>query len=182
LGLRLDQPLTPQRRAQLESAEQDSRTGRAALKLLEYRARSRAELARRLRRKNLPNDSVQRVLAELQASGLIDDEQFARQLARSLMNSKNLGTRAILSKLEEAGVARDLAQAVCEDELGEYDERSRAEAAAAEQLKRLTGLDPATRRRRLYGYLHRRGFGHALVAEITQRMLYEDESTAAEDP
>ena len=174
LNLRAGEPMTAPRRAELAAAEQDSQTRQAALKLLEYRARSRQELVRRLRKKCLPADSVGRVVADLERSGLIDDEQFARQLTRSLMTGKYLGVRAILRKLRQAGVDLELARQVCEDELGQYDEQSRAEQAASQHLPRLAAQDPATRRQRLYGYLQRRGFPHHIISEVIQKLGAEE--------
>ena len=175
LQLRRDEPVTPERLAQVLAAEQDSQTRQAALNLLDYRARSRAELARRLRQKGLPEESIQRVIADLEASALIDDEEFARQMTRSLNHTRNLSKRAILGKLTQKGVDRDTAQAVLEEELGDYDERSRAHQAAAQHMRRLSGLDATAQRRRLYAHLQRRGFPHDLIAEVIQQSLPEED-------
>ena len=175
LQLRCGEAVTAQRLAQITALEQDSQARRAALNLLQYRARSRRELTRRLRQKGLPNESIQRVIADLEASGLIDDEQFAQQMTRSLMHSKNLSDTAVLSKLRQAGVDRDTAQAVVEQEIDKYDERSRAERAAAQRMRHLSGLNQSTQRHRLYGYLQRRGFPHYLIVEVIQQFFDSDQ-------
>ena len=175
LQLRRGEPVSPQRLEQILTAEQDSQTRQAALNLLNYRARSRAELARRLRQKDLPEASIHRVIADLEASGLVDDEEFARQMTRSLNHTKNLSKRAILTKLRQAGVDRDSARAVVDEELCDYDERSRAEQAGAHYVRRLSRLDATVQRRRLYGYLQRRGFPHYLIAEVIQQLLPEED-------
>ena len=175
LQLRRDEPVSPQRLEQILAAEQDSQTRQAALNLLDYRPRSRVELGRRLRQKRLPEESIQRVIGDLEATALIDDEQFARQMTRSLNHTRNLSKRAILDKLRQAGVDRDTAQAVLEDELRDYDEHSRAQQAAAQYVRRLSRLDATVQRRRLYGYLQRRGFPHYLIAEVIQQLLPEED-------
>ncbi len=174
LQLRLGEPVTTQRLAQIVAAEQDSQTQRAALNLLEHRARTRHELIRRLRIKGLPDESVQRVVEQLQAQGQINDEEFARQMARSLARSKHLSKQAILRKIGQAGVDREAAQTVIEQELADYDERHHSEQAAHQQMRHLGGLEPTVQRRRLYSYLQRRGFPHALIVEVIDELLTDD--------
>ena len=171
LGLRRDQAMTPQRLEQIATAEQDSQTRQAALNLLDYRARTRQELARRLQRKDMPADSIQRVIADLGEKGLIDDRQFARWMVGSLRRRKNLSKRAIANKLRQAGVDHEIAEAVISEELADYDEHSHAEQAAAKHVKKLADLEPTTRRRRLYSYLQRRGFSSQLTREVIDKLI-----------
>jgi len=171
LDLRRDQAMTPQRLEQIATAQQDSQTRQAALNLLDYRARTRQELARRLQRKDLPADSIQRVIADLSEKGLIDDQQFARWMVGSLRRRKNLSKRAIANKLRQAGVDHEIAEAVISEELADYDEHSRAEQAAVKQMKKLISLEPTTRRRRLYSYLQRRGFSSQLTREVIDKLI-----------
>ena len=175
LGLRHDQAMTPQRLEQIATAQQDSQTRQAALNLLDYRARTRQELARRLRRKDLPADSIQRVIADLGEKGLIDDQQFARWMVSSLRRRKNLSKRAIANKLRQAGVDNEIAEAVISEELADYDEHSHAEQAAAKHVKKLADLEPTTRRRRLYSYLQRRGFPPHLIRDVLQEVQPDDD-------
>ncbi len=175
LDLRRNQAMTPQRLEQIASAQQDSQTRQAALSLLDYRARTRQELARRLRRKDLPTDSIQRVITDLAEKGFIDDQQFARQMVDSLRHHKNLSKQVIANKLRQAGVDREIAEAVINEELADYDERSRAEQAAAKHIKKLANLEPATQRRRLYSHLQRRGFPSYLIRDVLQKIQPDDD-------
>ena len=175
LNLQLNQTMTPQRLEQIATAQQYSQTQQAALNLLNYRARTRQELFRRLRRKDLPEDSIQRVIADLAENGLIDDQQFAREMVDSLRRRKNLSKSAIANKLRQAAVDREIAEAVISEELDDYDERSHAEQAVAKHMKKLTNLDPATRHRRLYSYLQRRGFASYLIRDVLQEVQPDDD-------
>ncbi len=178
LDLRRNQAITPQRLEQITTAQQDSQTRQAALNLLNYRARTRQELVRRLRRKDLPADSIQRVIADLVEKGLVDDQQFAKWMVDSLTRRNDLGKRAIANKLRQAGVDREIAETVISEELHDYDERSRAEQAAAKQMKRLANIEPTTRRRRLYSYLLRRGFSPYLIRDVLQEVQPDDDLSA----
>ncbi len=178
LDLRRDQAITAQRLEQIATAQQDNQTRQAALNLLDYRARARQELVRRLRRKDLPEESIQRVIAELVEKGLIDDQQFAREMVDSLRRRKNLSKSAIANKLRQAGIDREVAETVISEELDDYDERSHAEQAAAKQMKKLANIEPTTRRRRLYGYLQRRGFSPDLIRDVLQEVQPDDDLSA----
>jgi len=175
LDLRRNQAITPQRLEQIATAQQDSQTRQAALNLLDYRARTRQELARRLQRKDLPADSIQRVIADLGEKGLIDDQQFARWMVGTLRRRKNLSKRAIANKLRQAGVDHEIAEAVISEELDDYDEHSHAEQAAVKHMKKLGNLEPTTRRRRLYNYLQRRGFPSYLIRDVLQEVQPDDD-------
>lgn len=146
----------------------------AALRLLEYRARSRQELAQRLRRKGAEPPVIERALARLTAQGLVDDEAFARQWTESRLRTGH-GRRRIALELRVKGIAG----ATIRDALGELADPAH-EAAAAERLARrrlrlLQRLEPAVQRRRLYGLLQRRGYAAEAIERVLARVVSDDD-------
>jgi regulatory protein len=152
-----------------------------ALNLLAFRARSARELHRRLTQKGTTPEQADKVVARLRAAGLIDDADFARQLTRSKL-SGGASRRRVHQELFKRGVSRDVADAaveeVVEDE-GLSDEAS-IERVARKRWRTLLELDPATRRRRLYGFLARRGFDANDVSRMI-RLLEGEAKEASED-
>lgn len=148
-----------------------------ALDMLEARGRSVAELRRLLVRKGEPTEDVDAAIERLRASGLLDDANYARQLTRSKVLGAGLSKRRIQQELARRGVARELStdaiQAVFEEE--SIDESASIERVARKKLRTLTKLDAPTRRRRLYGFLARRGFD----ADDIGRVLRALDSEAA---
>jgi regulatory protein len=135
-----------------------------ALGLLGYRARSRAELSQRLIQAGYDRDEVAAALDDLEAVGLVNDEQFARQLATQELQARGSGRRLVLAALRRAGVNVELAERVV-DETAPHDEEARAEELARHRLGRLRSVDDATAHRRVVSYLLRRGFdGHVARA------------------
>jgi len=175
LGLQPHQPVSEAKLEQITFEEQVHEAQKAALRLLEYRPRSREELRRRLRQKNFPATATQRVLDRLEELGLVDDANFAQQLVQSLTRRQNLGKRAILDKLRRAGVSHDVADATMARELADYDEVSRAQQATEKYLSRLAGLPPEKQRRRLQAYLHRRGFPYSVIDQVRRSVLSDCE-------
>jgi len=175
LGLQPHQPVSEAKLEQITFEEQVHEAQKAALRLLEYRPRSREELRRRLRQKNFPATATQRVLDRLEELGLVDDANFAQQLVQSLTRRQNLGKRAILDKLRRAGVSHDVADATMARELADYDEVSRAQQATEKYLSRLAGLPPEKQRRRLQAYLQRRGFPYSVIDQVRKSVLSDCE-------
>ena len=140
-----------------------------ALRQLTVRARSRAELARALARKLVPQEVAETVLDRLAEVGLVDDEVFARDwLAAGARRQKS--RRALLAELAEKGVDRDLVESVAAELDGDRDYEV-AMGFATRKAASLAGLEPAVRYRRLAGALARRGFSSGVVARVTREVL-----------
>lgn len=131
-----------------------------ALQLLGMRAYSVRDLTRKLDRKGYAAEDVAPVIARLTESGLLDDVRFAEQYARSRIVNDSASPRRVVQLLQRYGILRTAAEAAVartiEDE--ELDTAAAAERVARKKAAALTGLEPAVARRRLYGYLARRGY------------------------
>lgn len=131
-----------------------------ALNMLAFRARASAELARALVRKGELKEHVDQAITRLQEQGLLDDARFAESFTRSRVLGAKQSRRRVQQDLSRKGVSRDVSDtaiATVFEEEG-VDQRSVVEDAARKKLRGLARLDPATRRRRLYAFLARRGY------------------------
>lgn len=157
-----------------------------ALNILAFRARSSSELARTLIRKGEERPHVEWAIARLTEQGLLDDEAFARSFARAKVVGGKQSRRRVQQDLARKGVSRTLAQnaidTVIEDE--GVDQRSIVAEAARKKLRSLTGLEPAVQRRRLYGFLARRGYEiddiRAALETIGSSLAIEGEEDSAD--
>jgi regulatory protein len=149
-----------------------------ALGLLAVRWRSRRELETRLRAVGFEQEQVVSALTDLEQAGLVDDDRFARELARSKSGRLD-GNRNVRSALAKAGVAPQLSDEVVAD-LGEEEER--AHTLAERKAARMSGLAPEVAYRRLHGFLMRRGYGPDLAREAARRALAALEDEELTDP
>jgi regulatory protein len=150
-----------------------------ALDMLEARARAVTELRRLLIKKGEPPDDVDAAIERLRASGLLDDANFARQLTRSKALGGGHSRRRIQQELAKRGVARDVSDEAIEqvfDEEG-VDEGAAIERVARKKARMLTGVDAATRKRRLYAFLARRGYDSDRIARALKIVLADDPSS-----
>ena len=180
-GIREARELTPAERRALASESQVVRAMDRAILLLSHRARATVELRRRLTRLELPATAIDEALARLTRLGYLDDAAFARQLARGRMLASGQSRYRIRSELLRKGVNRETADAAIEETLSsdEVDEGAIIERVAAKKARALAKLDPQTRRRRLYAFLARRGFGVDEIRRVIDMNL--DENGSAEE-
>jgi regulatory protein len=179
LRLGVGDPLPPRRRHHLLNADADVRVRDAALALLSHRARTRLELRRKLTAKGFRAARVDHCLDHLEARGLLDDAAVAAAFVRDRLRHRPRGKARLTSELGAKGVKAETASqvidTVLEDEgLHERDLAQRVGRAWATRQRpdvavALAHSGPSPERekvrRRLYGYLARRGFrGQALSA------------------
>ncbi|TAM90076.1 MAG: regulatory protein RecX, partial [Jatrophihabitans sp.] len=137
------------------------------LRLLERRARSRAELAAQLRRRGVPDDAARTVLDRFTEVGLIDDAALAGMLAGAHHRERGLARRAVTLKLRQRGLDEQLvAEAV--GAIDADSERHAARRLVAKRLPALAALAPEVRARRLVALLARRGYPGALAWEVVR--------------
>ncbi|MFG0330213.1 MAG: regulatory protein RecX [Phycisphaerales bacterium] len=171
---------TDELQAAVEQAVADDKARRSALRTLERRAQSRGEMVERLRRKGHEPAVSERVVDRLVAAGLINDEDYGRALIREITNAKPAGPRLLRQKLTMRRLDRRLIDRLirewvdaraAEQPDGEIDPA--LERLIERKLASMTKLDEATRARRLYGFLARRGFEPDTVRDLTRRFVYE---------
>src|SRR5688572_474644 len=153
-----------------------------ALRLLAARGRSVRELRRRLLMAKEPEQHVDAALARLEAMGALNDEEYARQVARSQMVGRGYAPRRIKQDLARRGVARHVADRAIEvvstedaapgsfgAEAG-VDLTETMERLARKKLRSLVSLDAETRARRLYAFLARRGYDSDDIRRVLSRL------------
>jgi len=168
------------RAAQLREAGEVVATYDRALNLLAFRARSSRELSRRLKEKGASAECIEQVITKLRDAGLVDDADFARQVARSKV-SGGASKRRVQQELFKRGVERDVADEAVSEVLADenVDMVAVAERVARKRLPSLASADPQSRRRRLYAFLARRGHDSETIRTVMDRVL--DPSIADEN-
>jgi regulatory protein len=136
------------------------------------RARSRRELADKLRGRGVPDDLAARLLDRFTEVGLIDDAAFARHWVESRQAGRGLARRALAEELRRKGVDPEVVrEAVGEMDPGE--EEAAARALVRKRLPSLRRVDRATATRRLAGMLARKGYSAGLAFAVVKDELDE---------
>lgn len=151
---------------QLEALQQQSMYNRArerALYLLGVRDYACRELERKLLDEATP-DIAAAVVARLKEVGLLDDEQYASRMARSLSEYKQMPRRRVMQELQRRGVARETAQTAAEELACEDFEQ----ALAILKKKYYNKMSDREARQRVVAALARRGFSYEAVRQAMQ--------------
>jgi regulatory protein len=137
-----------------------------SLRVLALRDHSEAELRRKLKEKGYQEPGIEESVARLKELGYLDDARFARLFASSaIRNGRGYGARLKL-ELARRGVAREIVSEVLAELSEEFGE---AEILGELLARRFADFDPDTatekQRRKVVGYLQRKGFSLGAIFE-----------------
>jgi len=168
VGLRVGQTLTPVEIAELQDRDQFARAKEKALRYLTYRPRSESEVRRNLQQKGYEDDLITGVIHYLKERDLLDDEAFAAYWVEQRETFKPRSRLALRQELREKGVARRVIDAA----VAGVDEYASAERAAEKRARRWEHLPYDEFRKKMGGYLKRRGFRYD-VTKTTIEKIWE---------
>ena len=142
------------------------RAKNSAYRYLTIRPRSRLEVESKLRERGFPSAIVCSVIDQLVKFGYLNDEQFARQWAASRVRSRGFGRRRLAQELRTKGIEPDIVQETLSSLFEEAPEADIARQEADKKLRTLSRFEPEVRRRRLAGFLERKGFSSGTIRDI----------------
>ena len=169
--LREGMTLSEEQVRQIEQGEVRQECFDKAVEHLQSRLHSRAELFKKLMRREYGEGVINAVLDDLSRLGYVDDERFARTKALSAAEYKHHGRRRAFMELIKTGVKGDVAGKALDDVYGRHDSTAAARELAKKQAPRLSKLDPQVARRRLVGMLQRRGFSYDDIKPVIDEVL-----------
>jgi len=169
--LREGMSLSPEKLREIEIGEVKQECFDHGLKYLQMRLHSRAELHRKLSRREYGETIINAVLDDLQRLEYLDDERFAKTKALSAAEHKHHGYRRAMLELMKAGVKGAVAKKALDEVYASIDSTAAARRLAMKQTARLRKLDPVVARRRLVGMLQRRGFDYESIRPVVDEVL-----------
>jgi len=172
--LKVGMELTAEKAADLQSQDTVEGAYQKALHFISYRPRSEMEIRKRLVEKDIDEPVIEAVLERLKIAQWIDDQQFARTWVENRSAFRPRSHRMLRYELKQKGVEEEnIHQALLEAE----DEPELAYQAGKSYARRLAGLDQELFRKRLSGYLSRRGFNYGTIAPVLRRIWDENHSS-----
>lgn len=197
--LTVDQECPPHRLERLRHAQELDNIYQKALAFLSYRPRSSREVEQRLRKKSFTPEQISAVMERLRSQHYIDDREFARFWVGNRMTFNPRGPRLLRSELRQKGVPAEIVEEVLQEQVETQEELlQRAEelnsgggpgedepvpgtdlanalALARKRLRAYGNLEPQAARRRLSGFLARRGYGYDIIDAVWRRVSANDE-------
>ncbi|MEO7913326.1 MAG: RecX family transcriptional regulator [Roseiflexaceae bacterium] len=188
-GLHVGKQLSAEEFAKLEQTESGDKAYLAALRFLEARPRSIAEVRARLGRKDFVPEAIEAAIARLAGLELLDDAAFARYWVENRVAYRPRGAGALRDELRRKGIDADVAAEVLNDDSLTGDESASAMGLARTAVHKYAGSkDRNAFTRRMGSFLQRRGYTFEVIrpivdqlwAEVSQAADAEDEQVSAE--
>ncbi len=174
--LKVGQELSGEKIASLKAEDEREVTYQKALHFLSYRPRSSAEVHKNLIKRGVPETLARETVERLQRSGLVNDEAFARAWVENRNTFRPRSRSVLKMELRQKGLSDETVQSVLSEQV---DEEALALEAARKYARRLAGLDWPDFRKKLGGFLARRGFSYTTLAPVVSEVWQESQTADA---
>jgi regulatory protein len=168
--LKVGQELSEEKIASLQAEDESEIAYQKALHFLSYRPRSSAEVRQNLAKRGTPEALVEETVNRLQRAGLINDQEFARAWVENRNTFRPRSKSALRMELRRKGLSDEIVQPVLDEQV---DEEALAFEAARKYARRLIGLEWLEFRRKLCGFLARRGFSYTTLSPVVSKVWKE---------
>ena len=174
--LQVGQEITEQKISSLQADDAQETAYQQALKLLNFRQRSQAEVERNLKDHQFPGDVVEAVVERLRSAGLLDDSRFAQNWVDNRSGFRPRGRSLLRLELRQRGLDDEAIHTALEG----IDEGELAYQAGLKQARKYKDLDWPQFRQKLYAFLARRGFNYENIPPVVERIWQESQSDRLE--
>jgi len=157
------------RAARREARDGFSEISRVSMRALARRGMSSHEMTQFLGTREFEAEEIEAEIERLESSALLDDAALAETLTRTLRERKGLGAAAITAELRRRKIDQEHIHAVVDCERDE--EQERANELAFKRAPQLRSLDSVTAKRRLSGFLMRKGYSGSVVSAAVNAAL-----------
>ena len=154
----------------LIQADEGMRAKNYALELLSSQSYSKNQMIYQLRQKGFGTAAIDITLEDLEQLGHIKDENFAKKWVARRQRSKPKGKKMLGHELANQSIDKTTVGRVLAG-IHDAEETNIALQLAQKQVKRYQSLAPQVAKRRLHGFLLRRGFDYETVQSVIERVL-----------
>jgi len=156
--------------AEKGNRRREVRAENVSMHALTRRGMSRWELEKTLLSRELDGEVVEAELDRLEGVGLLDDAALAETFVRTQHDRKGLGRGAITAELRRRHIDQEHIDAALE-QVDDDDEQTRATELAVKRAGQLSSYDLETAKRRLHGFLSRKGYSSSVVRAAIDEAL-----------
>ncbi len=171
------QMLSDEKIATLQAEDAREVAMQKALRFLGYRARSTQEVRANLEKNEIPEATIEFTLTRLQESGLLNDQEFAQAWIENRNAFRPRSHRALALELRRKGLDREIVDDAIKIS---GDENTLALDAAQKYVRKVQALAWPEFRKKLGGFLGRRGFSYGIIAPVL-RLVWNDLHSGAEN-
>ena len=157
----------------LQAKDEEEVAYQRALKFISYRIRTEDEIRRNLTKHSIRSEVISDVLNRLRRNGLVDDIQFANSWVENRNEFRPRAHRILTYELRKKGISdevilQSLDSTTSDEEL--------AFKAAQNQFHKYEEFEWSDFRRKLSGFLARRGFSYTIISLVVDQVWAENRS------
>lgn len=147
----------------------------AAIRFISFRPRSEKELRdfllKKLTKWKVSGDVLlEKVVARMADLGYVDDRKFAIWWVEQRSTFRPKGTMLLVRELYQKGIHRELIEEVLGQ--SERNEKDEAKTVVEKKLALYKNLPLMEQKKKLYGFLGRRGFSSETIAHVVDDVLH----------
>lgn len=176
--LQVGQSLSEEKIAALQEEDAREVALQKSLHFLSYRARSVEEVRKNLEKHEIPAAIIQATLEKLQHAGLLNDHDFARSWVENRNTFRPRGRRVLRMEMRHKGLPESVIETTLD---ATTDEESLALNAARKHQRKLNGLGWMDFRKKMTGFLGRRGFSYEVLASVTRQVWQESHPSGGDN-
>jgi len=172
LGLKKNEGLTEQKFKNILIQKKENEAKDIALRFLSFRRRTEKEVREKLQKKDFDEKTIKRTIEKLKEYDLINDLEFATAWVKERLAYKPRGKKLLRQELWKKGIKKEIMDKVIQ-ELCQDEDKSAIELLERVK-KRYKNLEPQVTKRRMYGYLLRRGFSYETINQAMRNFNSQD--------
>ena len=162
-------PVMEEKNKEIEAADAAKQV---LLRRLSHAPRTRKELAKDLKDKDISDEVANVALDRFEEVGLINDQALASNYVSSQHERKGLGKNALRQQLRAKGVSDDVALEAI-SQISDDQEFQAAFALACKKIRSLQRDDAKTQLRKIVGVLARKGYSSNLAFRVAKEVITE---------
>jgi regulatory protein len=164
--LAIGQELQAQQLAELQDSENLESAYQKSLHYISFRPRSINETRKHFSRKGMLPEILDAVIERLLERNYLNDSEFAQNWVENRVAFKPRSRFALKGELFQKGIDNQ----IMEEVLADLDDSKLAQDAAQKRVHRLKALEWNEFRKKLMGYLGRRGFPYPICDEVSRNL------------
>ncbi|TAK12219.1 MAG: RecX family transcriptional regulator [Anaerolineae bacterium] len=175
--LSIGQELSDYKISEMRAKDETEVALQRALNFLSFKPRTEQEVRENLKKKEVADSVQDEIISRLRTNGLLNDEQFAGMWVENRSEFRPRGGRALRMELRQKGVA----ETTIEKALDGLNEEPLALNAGLKQARRYRGLEYDEFRKKMYGFLGRRGFSYDIIQSVVPQVWAQQEGSQPEN-
>jgi regulatory protein len=160
-------PVMEEKNKEIEAADAAKEV---LLRRLSHAPRTRKELAKDLKDKDISDEVANVALDRFEEVGLINDQALASNYVSSQHERKGLGKNALRQQLRAKGISDDVALEAI-SQISDDQEFQAAFALACKKIRSLQRDDAKTQLRKIVGVLARKGYSSNLAFRVAKEVI-----------